>query len=105
MKTLKFKLPMALVILDILIYLFLFHSGVVLPFVNPTVAEYNQMQTSFPRDAGQKMTWILFHIPTSAVVDKNFGDRFLWFSIFQTGVIFFVAGLLVDYKRKKMIPL
>lgn len=45
------------------------------------------------------MTWILFHIPASAIIDRSFGGRFLRFSIFQTGVVFFGVGSFEEGKN------
>ncbi len=100
MKGLKFKLPLYFVIIDILLYLFLFHSGITLPIINPSVEEYNQQFTSFPRDYMQKIVWIGLHVPTSFAVDSTFGDNLLGLSVVQTGLIFFGIGSFIDYRRK-----
>lgn len=63
-----YKICLVVFVIDILLYLFLFHSGVVLPGINPSLQEYNKALTSFPRDYNQKLLWILFHMPLSSLI-------------------------------------
>lgn len=100
---LKYKLTIWAIVIDFLLYLFLFHSGIVLPFINPSQDAYNRQFTSFPRNAMQIYAWIGLHFPTSIIISValGLGDKFLSLSVVQTGIIFFGIGAFIDHRRKK----
>jgi hypothetical protein len=86
--------------LDLLIYLFLFHSGVVLPFINPSVTDYKAQITSFPRDYMQQLIWLLVHWPSSFIADQIAGDRLVALSILQWTLVLAIIGRLLSRKKK-----
>ena len=94
---LKFALWFAAV--DALAYWVLFHSGVVLPWINPSPEAYAHQMTSFPRNAAQIYLWILVNWPTSMIVGRALGDRYLVVAIAQAGLLGFVIGALIDRRR------
>ena len=96
LKTWKAKLAVSAVSVDLFFYWLVFHSGVVLPFINPSEAAYAQRVTSFPRDAGQHMLWIFLHGPTSVWLGEHLGDQYLPWAIGQTAVICLVIGAWLD---------
>ena len=100
MTSLKFKLALLAVTIDLLLYGFLFYSGVILPGINPSVEQYNAQMTSFPRDAMQKILWIALHWPTSLLVHRSLGARFLGLSVIQTVLIFLGIGSWLDRKKE-----
>ncbi len=51
-----------ILLLNLFSYLFLFHSGIVLPFINPSIEEYMQYNSA-PRDTNQIVLWYLLQIP------------------------------------------
>ena len=83
---------------DLLLYWVIFYSGATLPFINPSVEEYQRQVTSFPRNAGQCYAWVAVHVPAALI--GRFGDRYLVFAVAQTGLIFFVIGTLIDRRHK-----
>jgi len=95
LNTYKFKLFIIAITIDLLLYLLIFHSGIVLPYINPSVEDYKPW-TSFPRDAGQKMAWYILHIPTSMLIS---GEGYELLSVVQTGLIFLGLGAIIDYKK------
>ncbi len=98
---LKYKLTIWAIVIDLLLYFLLFHSGVTLPFINPSPEEYAQQFTSFPRNAMQLYIWLGLHLPTSYIVDLSFSNELLGLSVIQTGVIFFGIGAFIDRRREK----
>lgn len=90
-------------VIDFLLYLFLFHSGIVLPFINPSVSEYSRQLTSFPRNYAQELLWLGLHIPTSIIaINSQFAEIVVVAaSLVQTGLIFFGIGALIEYLRKR----
>jgi len=95
-----YKICLVVLVLDVLLYFFLFHSGVVLPWINPSIEEYSKNVTSFPRDFGQKISWIMFHVPLSAMVDSFFGDDYLILSVIQWPLVIIGLDKLVARFRK-----
>ena len=89
---LKYKLALWAVAVDLLLYMFLFHSGITLPFINPSQNVYEAQFTSYPRDAGQKLVWMAFHFPALNVLDAALGrqneNRVMPLSAIQTEMIF-----------------
>lgn len=95
-----YKICLVVLALDVLLYLFLFHSGIVLPWINLSAEEYSKNLTSFPRDFGQMMFWIVPHMPLSALFGY-LGDSFLVLSVIQWPlVIFGVDKLIVRFKKR-----
>ncbi len=89
MKLLKnHKFITAWVLGDLFLFWILFYSGIVLPYINPSVEDYNAHITSFPRNAAQMYLWIVLHMPTSWIgIVLRLPDQLLAFSVIQTGVI------------------
>jgi len=100
---LRYKLAIWAVIVDFLLYLFLFQSGIVLPFINPSVTEYSQQMTSFPRNAMQEYVWMGLHVPASLVyINFPFAEVVVVvLSLFQAGLIFFGIGALIEYLKNR----
>ncbi len=100
LKSTAVKLALCAIAVDLLFYWVVFHSGIVLPVINPSIEEYQQRVTSFPREAGQQMGWILLHFPTALVASSlKLPDRYLVYLVGQTGLIFFALGFLIDRRQ------
>ncbi|MCP3931199.1 MAG: hypothetical protein GY705_19110 [Bacteroidetes bacterium] len=82
----------SILIIDLLLYLFLFHSGIVLPLINPSVEEYNALFTSFPRDTSQKNIWLMIHWPTFLLFKEKWDLIFL--SVIQYPLIIICFGII-----------
>lgn len=95
----KHKIIFIAVSVDMFLYWLLFLSGIVLPFINPSIAEYPF--TSAPRGVGQMLMWEALHIPTSLIFEFVIPNmNFQIFSIVQTGIIaYFIERLIL---RKKV---
>ncbi|XMB85338.1 hypothetical protein RJG79_07875 [Mycoplasmatota bacterium WC44] len=52
-----------ILLVDLFLYWLLFCSGIVLPFINPSVEIYEQQITSAPRNTNQIILWYLLQIP------------------------------------------
>ena len=87
--------------LDVVIYLLLFHSGKIFPIINPSVAEYNQHLTSFPRDYMQKLLWLIFHWPSAFMLDRIAGARWIALSILQWPPILAAIGYFLSRRRSR----
>jgi cytochrome bd-type quinol oxidase subunit 2 len=62
----KHRIVFIIIIIDLLLFWLLFHSGIVLPFINPSVEEYRilvEQGTSFPRHTNQCFLWMHLQIP------------------------------------------
>ena len=94
------KICLSILTIDAVVYLILFHSGIVLPFINPTVEEYNAMNTSFPRDYAQAIYWIVAHYPSSVLISL-ISERFLVLSTAQTPLIIYGVNWLVRKLKNK----
>lgn len=99
MKTVT-KICLAILTLDVVVYLILFHSGIVLPFINPTAEEYDAMYTSFPRNYTQTLYWMLAHYPSSAFF-LSLNERLLVLSTLQTPLIIYGANVLIRKLKNK----
>lgn len=99
--SLKYKYAIVASVVDLLLYVLLFHPWTLLPVINPHTAQHTQMFTSFPRDFPQQIVWIGLHVPLSIWIDLRFGDSFLSLSIIQTGALFFGIGTIIDLARKR----
>jgi predicted acyltransferase len=98
------KIFIIVLLTDLFLYWFLFYSGVVLPFINPSVEEYNNTMTSFPRNASQMFIWIFMHFPTSYIllsITKN--DMYLFLLVIQTSVIAYFIEKFIQRKRSSKI--
>ena len=96
----KIKLPVCLTILDLILYVFLFRSGVILPIFDPPKARQPFDEKTLPRDTPQKLLWTLVHAPTSDVIFEHFGnEKYECLSVIQTALIGFAIGWFVDHKR------
>jgi hypothetical protein len=96
----RHKYIIIFVCLDLFLFWVLFYSGIVLPFVNPSMKEYNKDITSFPRNYGQMLIWVFLHFPTSIILDTvTSNDRLLFLSVFQTGVIVYFIEKFIKWKR------
>ena len=59
----KNKIVFIILITDLFLYWLVYYSGIVLPFINPSIEEYELLATSFPRDTHQLYFWILLRVP------------------------------------------
>jgi hypothetical protein len=94
------KTALVFLLVDLLLYFLLFHSGLVLPWINPTLEEYNNTVTSFPRDYAQKLIWILIHFPTSWLLSMR-SDRFLALSVIQYPLLMMGVSRWIETMKKK----
>lgn len=87
----RYKIVIIVVFTDLFLYWLLFYSGIVLPFINPSLEQYKEMVikgTSFPRNTNQILIWIFLHLPSSYIIDGiTRNDRFLFLSVIQTGLM------------------
>jgi hypothetical protein len=94
------KIPICVAIVDLLLYLLLFRSGVVLPLINPSIEEFQRSGPGFPRDFMQQLIWIVPHSPASVIIgDYLLGPRFLALSVIQPVLIGLGLGWYIDHKR------
>jgi hypothetical protein len=100
-----YKVCVLVVLIDLLLYLLLFHCGIILPFINPSVEVYNKSFTSYPRDTMQKVVWALFHftaIPIAKLFSLN--EKYLFLLIIQdVWVILLVNYIFFRKKRNSWI--
>jgi hypothetical protein len=99
----RHKIVIVFVLVDLFLFWMLFYSGIVLPFINPSIEEYRKSFTSFPRNANQIFLWIIIHMPSSIIIGKILegikgSDIFLSLSIIQTGLITY---FIEKYIRRK----
>jgi hypothetical protein len=99
----KHKIVIIVVAVDLFLYWILYYSGVVLPFINPNIEEYNKIINSAPRNIGQMVIWMLLHFPTSYVLESiTRNDTYLFLSVIQTGVItYFIEKFIQRRKSPK----
>ena len=99
----KHKIVITLVLSDLFLYWFLFYSGVVLPFINPSVVQYKKMLlrgTSFPRNTNQMLIWYLIHFPTSYII-AGIMDKLIFLSAIQIGIItYFIQKIIKRWRVK-----
>jgi hypothetical protein len=97
-----YKVCVLVVLIDLLIYLLLFHCGIILPLINPSVEVYSKKITSFPRDTMQKVIWIIFHFPTLFFV-KIFikSDKQLFLLVIQNVWVILLGNRILNFFRKK----
>jgi len=98
-----YKICIFVVLIDLLLYILLFHSGIILPFINKSAEEYSRSITSFPRDTGQKMIWILLHFPAPFLGELfQLNDKYLPLLIINdVWVILLFHRLMYPPKKKK----
>jgi len=59
----KHKVIIIILLFDLFLYWFLFYSGIVLPYINPSLESYSKSGTSFPRNTNQCFLWFYLQIP------------------------------------------
>lgn len=62
----KHKIVVAILMIDLFLYWLLLYSGVILPFINPSVELYEIYKnsgTGFPRNTNQYFLWFYLQIP------------------------------------------
>lgn len=100
----KHKIVIAVVLVDLFLFWLLFYSGIVLPLINPSIEQYNEMMakgTSFPRNTIQMLIWIFLHFPASYIVDTITKDgKFMFLSVVQTGIITYFISKFTKRRRK-----
>lgn len=67
----KHKIIFIILIIDLFLYWLLFYSGIVLPFINPSVEQYKiliKQGTSFPRETNQCFLFMWLQIPITLYV-------------------------------------
>lgn len=100
----KHKIVIITLLIEILLFWFVFYSGIVIPFINPSIEEYeNHIKggTSFPRDYTQMLLWYLIHMPSSLIIDSVFSSGYevlLSLSVIQNC---FIAYLIEKHIRNK----
>lgn len=94
------KICLSIFLIDVAVYFVLFHSGIVLPFINPSVEEYSRRFTSFPRDYAQKIYWIVAHYPTSFII-SSFNERLLVLSAVQYPLLIFGLNKAMSWVQRK----
>ncbi|KAJ52705.1 hypothetical protein BD780_001631 [Clostridium tetanomorphum] len=97
----KHKIVVIVVLVDLFLTWLLAYSGIVLPYISPSVESYRCSGTSFPRDYIQKLIWLFMHVPTSLFIDARLGgittsNGFVFLSVLQT-------GLIAYYLEKKIL--
>jgi hypothetical protein len=102
----KHKFVVICVLIDILLFWLLFYSGLILPFINPTLEDYQAILNSAPRHAGQMGLWLMAHMPTSGLISAlHLAEPFLILSIFQTAVAAYgiekIMGQMQKAKRQE----
>jgi len=95
-----YKICLVVLAVDLFSYWLLFHSGVVLPYINPTIEEYNKTLTSFPRDYGQSILWYSIHIPLSSLIGM-INENFLVLAILQYPLILLGINAIITKRQKK----
>jgi len=114
---LRYKLPLIFILLDLGFYFLVFHSGIILPIINPSKEEYEHIEytTSFPREAGQQFLWFLIHAPLIIIFSvifnffpslKNIPSEYgeicsLLLGLLQTGLFFYLIGLEIERRKSK----
>lgn len=59
----KHKTIIIVLSVDLFLFWLLFYSGIVLPFINPSIELYKNSGTSFPRNANQMFLWFCLQLP------------------------------------------
>lgn len=95
------KICLSILVIDVLLYRLLFHSGIILPIINPSIEEYNKHITSFPRDYGQQILWFTLHVPLVSLI-AFINENFILISVVQYPlVIIGLSKLITKLKTKK----
>ena len=104
----KHKFVAIAVLVDLFIFWLLFYSGFIIPFINPSLEQYQRSGTSFPRNYNQTLIWILLHTPTSFLIDPivgsiankvRYANALYAFASFQTGILAYFLNKY--YKQRK----
>lgn len=59
----ELKIIIIALLLDLFLFWFLFYSGIVLPFINPSIELFEKSGTSFPRNTNQMILWFCLQLP------------------------------------------
>ena len=96
-----YYISIIVLILDMILYFLIFHSGIVFPYINPSIEEYKAMVTSFPRDTSQKYLWIYIHWPIVLLFTKTKNWSMLIISAIQYPILVLLIGkIILKLKRK-----
>jgi len=95
---LSYKIALIVLGLELIAYFLLFHCGIVLPFINPSIEEYNKTVTSFPRDYGQWLLWMYIHYPMSALM-AAINENLTVLAVLQYPLIVVVIGKILENRR------
>lgn len=94
------KICLSIFLIDVAVYFILFHSGIVLPFINPSVEEYSRKYTSFPRNYAQIIYWIVVHYPSSFII-SSINERLLVLSAVQYPIIIFGLNKAISKMQRR----
>jgi hypothetical protein len=95
-----YKVCVLVVLIDLLLYILLFHSGIILPFFDSP----NRKLTSFPEGYWQKSIWIIFHLPTS-LIGRIFSlsDKYIPIVLIQDVWVILLVNYIFFRKKKKQL--
>lgn len=91
----RYKIIIFVVLADLFLFWLLNYSGFVIPFISPSIEQYQNSGTSFPRNYNQMLIWFILHFPTSIVFEslsqRITGSEVLTsLSVIQTGLIAYI---------------
>ncbi|MCX7708796.1 MAG: hypothetical protein N2484_02985 [Clostridia bacterium] len=66
----KHKIVVITILADLILFWLLFYSGLVVPWISPSLEEYNASGTSFPRNYNQILLWFALHLPSSLLIES-----------------------------------
>jgi hypothetical protein len=95
-----YKVCVLVVLIDLLLYILLFHSGIILPFFDSP----NRKLTSFPEGYWQKSIWVIFHftaIPIAKLISLN--EKYLFLLIIQDVWVILLVNYIFFQKKKKQL--
>ncbi|MCY6370703.1 hypothetical protein [Clostridium ganghwense] len=103
----KHKIVIIVVLIDLLLTWLLAFSGIVLPYINPSIEQYRLSGTSFPLDFNQKLIWLIMHAPISLFIEAKLGgitttnsNVFVFLAVLQTGLIAIYLDKKILSKRE-----
>jgi hypothetical protein len=100
----RYKIVIIVMLVDLFLFWLLNYSGVIVPFISPSIEQYQNSGTSFPRNFNQIFIWVVLHFPTSIVLgnlsQSITGSEVLTsISVIQTGLIAYFFEK--RFRRKK----
>ena len=107
---LKYKFAIWAVVIDLLLYLLIFHFGITQFFVDHSMAGNNgPMNDTALSNSLPQLVWISLHFPLVWMITLRWvffnvpREIAMLFLILQTGIIFYCIGAFVDYRIKKKL--